>query len=90
MSKFKVWIDEKQTIWQRHHYTIDAPTKEDADRLLKQEYEDMQLPDEGPIRFYESEFLFETIEYLTVTDNGGCTTREAFNSESESIANNAT
>ena len=72
-----MYIDEKQTIWQRHHYRVTADTQEEANELLKNELNYMSLSDKAPVRFNESEFLFDTQEYMTVRENDGVPTREA-------------
>lgn len=88
-KKFKMYIDEKQTIWQRHWYEVTAKTQAEANKLIKEEMDGLPMSDEEPVAFQESEFLFETAEYMLTKDNAGNPTREAFTDDGDEVANNA-
>ncbi|NCD07663.1 MAG: hypothetical protein EOL97_16255 [Spirochaetia bacterium] len=67
-------IDEKYTMWERHSYSIEAGSYEEALKIVEKEFEDPEFRQPG---IYDGTIpLLDTTEYLTVEDNQGCPTKE--------------
>ena len=66
------YYDQKITIWQRMHLSDDADLDKITD-LIKEGYE--PLEEDG---FIECEYLYDTVEEITVKENGGCSTIEIY------------
>ena len=71
---YKFSIDEKYTAWQRHSYSIEANSYEEALKIIEEEFEDPEFIQPGI--FDGTQPLLDTIEYLTVEDNQGCPIKE--------------
>ena len=78
METFNFYKDEKNTIWYRGHFQIEAESYEEAVAKIKEMEEIPQKYDEVDIRW---EDLPETLEGLTVEDNGGETTVEIYSDD---------
>lgn len=89
MPTYKYNIDQKSTIWQRHHYTVEANSQMEADNLMIHEMQLMQLPSSGAVQFMECETLFDTITEMQPADNDGEPTRELMNHAGDTIKTNA-
>jgi len=81
MNEFQFSIDTKQTIWERTNFYIKADSLEEAKQKLSNIVEtdgiegvqDM-IWDEN--LYSESEFMYDTAEFLTPQENGGMATQE--------------
>ena len=81
MDEFHFAIDTKQTIWERTNFYIKADSLEEAKQKLSNIVEtdgiegvqDM-IWDEN--LYSESEFMYDTAEFLTPQENGGMATQE--------------
>ena len=73
MKNYNFYIDEKVTIWQRFAYYIEAESYEKALDKMKQEMKDGNIDDDI---CYHTEFLTDTVEYLTPEENNGNCTKE--------------
>ena len=81
MNEFQFSIDTKQTIWERTNFYIKADSLEEAKQKLSKIVEtdgiegvhDM-IWDEN--LYSESEFMYDTSEFLTPQENGGMPTQE--------------
>lgn len=81
MNEFQFSIDTKQTIWERTNFYIKADSLEEAKQKLLNIVEtdgiggvqDM-IWDEN--LYSESEFMYDTAEFLTPQENGGMSTEE--------------
>lgn len=81
MACYKFYQDTKHTIWQRTHFTVEAPTEEEAIRKAAALIEDGMFdaePEDDRIRIGESELLFDTLSALSTEENDGETTVEIY------------
>lgn len=80
--KYDFCIDRKVTVWVREHWQVEAKTKSLAEQMvingLKETNENLFQIEGDTITFMEQENLFETQEEMTVEENGGNATMEAF------------
>jgi hypothetical protein len=84
MATFDFYLDQKHTIWYRNTFTIEAKTLEEAkDKVIQMCNNPTEdLPSD------EWETLFETLEGLTVGDNGGQATEEVYTHSGDMIWDN--
>jgi len=75
----KYMLDEKQTIWFRSHHKIEAETEEECDRLM------IEMVEKGNVDYNnsETEYLYDTVEDMSVMDNDGQATKELRDDTSE-------
>lgn len=81
METFSYYFDEKVTVWNRNHFTVDAETKEEADRIAKDYILEKDIDWDIDIDF--SGYLYDTVESMTPEENGGSSTLELFTDENE-------
>lgn len=81
METFSYYFDEKVTMWNRSHFTVDAENKEEADQMAKDYILEKDIDWEIDITF--SEYLYDTSSNLPVEVNGGSPTLELFTDEGE-------
>jgi hypothetical protein len=81
MNEFQFSIDTKQTIWERTNFYIKADSLEEAKQKLSKIVETEGIEgvhdmiwDEN--LYSESEFMYDTSEFLTPQENGGMATQE--------------
>ena len=81
MNEFQFSIDTKQTIWERTNFYIKADSLEEAKQKLSKIVETEGIEgvhdmiwDEN--LYSESEFMYDTSEFLTPQENGGMSTQE--------------
>jgi hypothetical protein len=81
MNEFQFSIDTKQTIWERTNFYIKADSLEEAKEKLSKIVETEGIEgvhdmiwDEN--LYSESEFMYDTSEFLTPQENGGMATQE--------------
>ena len=74
MERFDFYFDQKHTIWYRNKITIEAETQEEANAKLIEicNTNSADLPSD------EWDLLHDTVEALSVKDNGGEPTEELF------------
>jgi len=90
MPEYRMFIDEKHTVWQRIRYVVTADSPEEAKKLLTEEFENPSMSELPPVKFLECETLYDTLEPLTPKENDGQSTREAYDHDAELITDNAT
>lgn len=73
--KYDFYIDEKSTIWNRSHYTVEANSEEEAIVIMKEEFENQEFDE---VIFNENEILYDTNEYITPQQNNGNSTKELY------------
>lgn len=84
--RFDYYLDTKQTVWRRTHFSVEAETFGEAtDKMLLLIEEDDIYND---AHFVENEILYDTFEDMGVDENGGCSTKELFSSGDEMIWEN--
>ena len=96
MSKFKFRVDEKLTIWQRTNFEVEASSKEEAIKYLKQhkafnadELECQVVPSmDKYVEVIDTETPFDTMETLTVSDNQDQPTLVFYDENNELICDN--
>ncbi|MBP3529485.1 MAG: hypothetical protein J6K02_12605 [Alistipes sp.] len=81
MACYKFYQDKKCTVWERTFFTVEADSEEAAIRcagqLGKGDLYAAEMQQEG-IAIDESETLYDSMEELSVDDNGGQPTVEIF------------
>jgi hypothetical protein len=91
MKTFKFNQDVKLTIWERHSFEINAETKEEAYNKLMSGINSL-VNDESllsePLFDGETETLYDTSEYLPLSENSGNPTVELFDEEGNCIWDN--
>ena len=76
-KEFDYYIDTKCTIWCRERYKVEADSKEEADKIMK----DVIINGDYRIGLInDSEYLYETIEEMSIVDNDGYATKELYES----------
>ncbi len=85
MKTYKYFLDNKITIWERTHFSIEAKTKKEA---LAKAKEFLKDENECPEDIWV-ETLYESSERMSVEENEGNATRELFDEKGNEIANNA-
>jgi hypothetical protein len=78
------YIDKKVTIWKRFHIQDEKITAFLKAKGSERAYPTEDLPDES----YEEEFLYETEESLSYSDNGNQTTIEIFTEDHKMVWSN--
>ena len=82
MAEFDFYLDQKHTIWYRNKFTIEAETQDEANEKVANLYRTNELPSD------EWDLLHDTVELLSVEDNGGEPTEELFTHDGVLIINN--
>ena len=83
------YVDFKVTIWERVYFD-DADIEKVAEKIkngIVSSSEDMFTEFEDRVA-YDSEFLLETCEQMSIEENGNQSTIELLNSEGETICTN--
>lgn len=78
MQEFEFYGDQKNTIWYRVNFSIEAETKEEAIEKVKQMYEEQKSLYDFGIHW---EIIDDTAEDITVEANNGWATEEIFDAE---------
>ena len=84
METFDFYLDQKHTIWYRNKFSIEANSLEEA----KAKVIEMCNTNSGDLPSDEWETLFDTVEVLSVGDNGGQPTEELYTHDGEMIWDN--
>jgi len=66
-QEFNFILDEKVNIWSRKKFSIEAETKEEAEKLAKK----MVIDDSDEIDFYDQDFVYESEELMDILANKG-------------------
>ena len=82
MAEFDFYLDQKHTIWYRNKFTIEAETQDEANEKVAELYKKNELPSD------DWDLLHDTVELLSVKDNGGEPTEELFTYDGVLIINN--
>lgn len=79
MAQYDFYQDQKYTIWERTHFTIEARSQEEAVAKATSIIDsDIYFIEEENVRVVDTELLFDTIEELSVDDNVGNATKEIY------------
>lgn len=73
MGTYRLNVDRKCTIWEREYYTIEAESETEA-------LEKCLSPD---VECDDSEFQYDTADYMTPEDNNNYPTLEVFNEDTD-------
>ena len=84
MKEFDFYLDQKHTIWYRNTFTIEAETLEEA----KAKVIELCNTDTGNLPSDDWDLLHETVEALSVGDNGGEATEELYTHDGNIIWQN--
>ena len=82
MKTFNFYKDQKQTIWYRGKFEIEAETYEEAIAKVKEMEAEPTKYDEVDVRW---EDLHETLEDISVKDNGGQPTVEIYSDDTNDL-----
>ena len=82
MESFDFYLDQKHTIWYRNKFTIDANSQEEANEKVKELYYKDELPND------DWDLLHDTLEGMSVGDNGGQATEELYKHSGDMILDN--
>ena len=82
MAKFEFHLDKKCTIWIREFHYIEAETLEKAQSIIASNFNN---PYNIENSFEEQEFLYESLEDMTFTENGKHPTQELWCAESNKL-----
>lgn len=83
-----MYVDMKQTIWERIYFDDDVVNKDEIIEMLNSP---MNFPSDiinEDFGFYDSEMLYDTIEYVTIEENNGGSTIEIYDSNDDLIWSN--
>lgn len=73
METYNLCVDRKYTIWEREYYTIEAESETEAlEKCLKPDAE-----------CNDSEYMYDTADYMTPKDNDNYPTLEVFNDDTD-------
>ena len=72
-KEFEFYQDVKVTVWQRQHFSVKAKTEEEAREIAKQ-YTEKEIYYCDDVEVDDIEWLYDTEEYITPEENGGCAT----------------
>lgn len=92
MAIFNFYQDQKHTVWDRHRFSVEATTYEEAVEKvcsIKERLIIESVDDGDDITFDSCETLYDTMEHLSPEDNGGCSTLEIYYENGVEIAGNA-
>jgi hypothetical protein len=84
MEEFDFYLDQKHTIWYRNKFTIEAKTLEEA----KAKVVGMCKTNSDELPSDDWDLLHETVEALSVGDNGGEATEELYTHDGNMIWQN--
>jgi hypothetical protein len=82
METFNFYLDTKVTTWYRTNFEIDADNLEDARKKA------IEMYNKGTLSELGWEQIYDTIENMSIIDNGGYSTEELY-LEDELIFDNA-
>lgn len=83
-KEFDYYIDTKFTIWGRDRYRIEANSKEEAEKVMR----DIMINGDKKGLYYDNEFLYETNEEMSVINNDGNATKELYDENGNLIIDN--
>lgn len=78
---FKFYQDQKVVIWRRNWFVVEAETKEDAIKRIRElnlDKSDVYNVNEDDVYPLDSEFLLDTEELISVEENAGKPTVEVY------------
>lgn len=73
METFEFYVDEKCTIWERRHFEVEAENEAEAKKKAIKLFQRDEYDDGGDV-----ETLYDTMDYLSVSQNGGEATKELY------------
>ncbi len=79
MAQYDFYQDQKYTIWERIHFTIEARSEEEAAaKATSAIRSDIYFTEEESVRVVDTEILFDTVEEISIEDNAGNATKEIY------------
>jgi len=82
LDEFEFFVDQKHTIWYRSYFTVKAKSYEDATEKVSQMFRDDDLPTD------DWEILHDTLEEMSLEDNGGASTLELYTENGDRVLQN--
>lgn len=86
MKTFNFYEDEKVTIWNRTYFKVEAETQEEANEKVSEAIKNGDVSD---FKYTTSEYIYDTVEELSVEENLGNSTIEIYSEGNELIYENA-
>lgn len=81
MKEFRFYQDVKVKTWVRQSFSVEAESKEEALKMVERfKTEDIGSSDEQNL-IYDTEWITEAWEEMSVEDNGGFSTIELYDNE---------
>lgn len=81
-EEYQFYVDQKHTIWYRSYFTVNAMSYEEATEKVSQMFRDDELPTD------DWDILFDTVEEMTLEDNGGASTIELYTEDGDLVLQN--
>ncbi|NDV63995.1 hypothetical protein [Bacteroides sp. 224] len=78
MAEFDFFLDRKMTGWRRDSFTIEAETKEEALKIVREAFQTGEGENLVNSNCFDSSHLDETEEYFTIEQNNGLSTEAVF------------
>ena len=82
MKEFEFYQDVKVTVWQRQYISVKAESKEEALKMVEK-YKTHDAS--GYLMPNNTEYLYDTEELMSPEENGGYTTIELYDKETEEM-----
>lgn len=78
---FEFYMDQKHTVWLRTWFSVQARSQEEANEKVRQMFDNDQI--EG-----DTEYLYETLEEMSLEDNGDMSTVEIYTEHVDLVLQN--
>jgi hypothetical protein len=78
---FEFYMDQKHTVWLRTWFSVQARSQEEANEKVRQMYDNDEI--DG-----DTEYLYETLEEMSLEDNGDMSTVEIYTEHVDLVLQN--
>lgn len=89
MEKFLFKVDQLQSIWNRTYVTVEANSKEEAEKKLLDATDGYEIEEIEGVSFNDSEYLYDTAIQLCPCENENNSTFEILDEEENLIYSNS-
>lgn len=80
-EEFLFYMDQKHTVWLRTWFSVQARSQEEANEKVREMYDNDEI--EG-----DTEYLYETLEEMSLEDNGDMSTVEIYTERVDLVLQN--
>lgn len=80
-EEFLFYMDQKHTVWLRTWFSVDAKSQEEANEKVREMFDKDEI--EG-----DTEYLYETLEEMSLEDNGDMSTVEIYTERVDLVLQN--